>query len=133
MQLTFLTGDFSPNSRKKFKVLTIFVKTLDFLRENRLRYTHLPEFYHVRPLGSPYNAIKILTLTPNIFEILGENFGGCGPAAPGGRRVGVTPNLRCLPLGDLPPYKTKLFVDRWRNALRHSGRRKKVKFLKMYV
>jgi len=78
MQLTFLTGDFSPNSRKKFKVLTIFVKTLDFLRENGLRYTHLPEFYHVLPLGSPYNAIKILTLTPDIFEILGKNFWGWG-------------------------------------------------------
>ena len=53
-----------------------------FLRASGPRYSH-QIFITYDPWGSPYDAIKILTLTPKIFEKLGKNFfGGGGPRGP---------------------------------------------------
>ena len=41
------------------------------------------------PLGSPYNAIEILTLTPNNFQKLGKNFRGGGPGPLGQKGRGL--------------------------------------------
>jgi len=94
-----------------------------FLRGNGPRYSYqnLPH----TPLGSPYNAIEILTLTPNNFDKLGKNFfGGGGPTAKGAEGC-VCPKLKTASARGPPPYKIKLFLERWHNTLRHSGRSKK--------
>jgi len=52
---------------------TIFVKNLDFFAEKRAK-VQLRKFEPLCPLGSPYNAIEILTLTPENFGKLGKNF-----------------------------------------------------------
>jgi len=93
-----------------------------FLQGSEPRYSYQSSTTYA-PCVSPYNAIEILTLTPNNFENWGKTFLGVG--APGGRRVVVCPKLKMLSARGPPPYKIKLFLDRWRNALRHSGRLKK--------
>ena len=44
-----------------------------FFRRNGPRYSY-QNFTTYDPWGSPYNAIKISTLTPNNFGKLGKNF-----------------------------------------------------------
>ena len=78
MHMTFLCV-------RKFALLeksTSFVKTLDFLLGNGPRYSHHNVIMHLRPLGSPYSALDILTLTPKNFEKLGKNVLGVGPRGP---------------------------------------------------
>ena len=65
-----------------------------FLRRSGLRYSY-QNFITYDPWGSPYDAIKISTLTPKNFGKLGKNFfGGGDPAAPGGKILRVGPNLK---------------------------------------
>ena len=69
-------------------------REIDDFRQNfgiffagRRAEVQLPKFHHVRPLGSPYNAIEISKLAPNNFEKLEENFfGGGGPRGPWGQK-----------------------------------------------